>query len=290
MDEKHISVSIHSDASDSGWGGTLERQGHPRQETHGYWDDQFRQLPIAAREAQALLLTLTHLLANIRNVWVDAFVDNQVALHSWERQTSKSPRITSIMKEMFLFCSAHQISLSVLFVPSKLNIADGLSRLISDLDAKLSIRARAQNDSVFGPHSIDLMAIPENVQMTQLSRPPSPFLLPNSLSWSCRHQRICSSHFSGRKRIRIPPFNLVGALLKFLRDQDCVFSIVVPDLRPRRYWWPILCCSCSSSLLLGHKGDSDVLLFPSRSRNTSWLTRPLQWDLWMFRIPSLLFT
>lgn len=122
------------------WGGTLERQGYPRHESRGYCDDEHRHLPIAVREARALiLLTMEYLLTDTNNARVDAFVDNQAVLHSWERQTSRSPRITCVMKDMFSFCSAHNISMSVFFVPSKQNIADRPSRTVSDLDAKHSV-------------------------------------------------------------------------------------------------------------------------------------------------------
>ena len=82
-----------------------------------------------------------------------------------------------------------------------------------------------------------------------------------------------------------PPFALVGPLLKFLQTQSCSFSIVVPDLTPRRYWWPLLQGRCSAAFLLNKKGISGVLLFPDRSV-LGFGTRPLQWDLWVFRIPS----
>ena len=58
------------------------------------------------------------------------------------------------------------------------------------------------------------------------------------------------------------PFVLVGPLLKFLKTQSCSFSIVVPDLTPRRYWWLLLQGRCSTAFLLGKKGVSGVLLFP----------------------------
>ena len=54
---------------------------------------------------------------------------------------------------------------------------------------------------------------------------------------------------------------LVGGHLKFLQTQSCSFSIVVPDLTPRQYCWPLLQSSCSAAFLLGKKGVSGVCSF-----------------------------
>lgn len=283
LDERHVSVVIHSDASDSGWGGTLERQGHPRREARGYWEDEYRQLPIAVREAWALLFTIERLLSDVTNTRVDGFVDSKAVLHSWERQTSKCPHISDVMKEVFSLCASRSIALSLHFVPSRLNLADGLSRTISDLDACVSPQTWFVIDSAFGPHSIDLMAIPDNVRCSASGRPLrffSPTPCPGSAGTNAFTQAIAP-----HENVYVfPPFILVGPLLKFLLSQGVTFSMVVPDLRPKRYWWPIIRSASSATLRLGRKGDSGVLLFPPASRHTGWATRPLQWDLWVFRV------
>ena len=71
-----------------------------------------------------------------------------------------------------------------------------------------------------------------------------------------------SFKLSRRKTRMFPPqFVLVGPLLKFLQTQSCSFSIEVPGLTPRRYWWPLLQGRCSPAFLLGKKGVSGVLIF-----------------------------
>ena len=49
-------------------------------------------------------------------------------------------------------------------------------------------------------------------------------------------------------------------------DQDFhgAFTLVVPDLRPRRFSWALLRAVTVNRLLLGRKDDGTVLLFPSR--------------------------
>ena len=60
------------------------------------------------------------------------------------------------------------------------------------------------------------------------------------------------------------------------------FTLVVRDLRPRRFWWALLQAVAVDRLLLGRKGDGAVLLFPTRSALV-WSLRKLQWDLWAYR-------
>ena len=81
-----------------------------------------------------------------------------------------------------------------------------------------------------------------------------------------------------------PPFVLVGPLLRYFLDQRqrFAFTIIVPRLHPCRYWWAILQALAIDSLLLGRKGDSSVLQFPSSS-SPVFAARPLPWDLWAFR-------
>lgn len=283
LDEKHLCVSIHTDASNTGWGGILDQDGRPRQQARGYWSEEMRRLPIAIREATPLQLTVESLLNDVRSTRIDAFVFNKAVVDSWHRQTSKSPHITSIMKSVYSFCSARHLSLSVAFVPSKFNLADSLSRVVSDLDSYSSPEVWQKLDATFGPHSIDLMALPENVRHNPSGRPLR-FFAPVPCP-GCSGVNIFSQAVSPQENAYVfPPFTLIGPVLKYLRSQACSFTFVVPDLRPRKYWWPILRHGSFSALPLGKKGDLNVLFFPSKSHSSNWVTRPLQWDLWAFKV------
>ena len=66
---------------------------------------------------------------------------------------------------------ARNLSLNLISVPSRKNLADTPSRSMSHLDCSLSPSAWHQVDSAFGPHTIDLMALPFNVQVDRASRP-----------------------------------------------------------------------------------------------------------------------
>ena len=152
-DERHFQLTLFSDASFSGWGACLKLPGE------------------APVETRALFNAVQCLLAQSFNARVDVFVDNKVLLDSWEKQISKSPIISDTLKDLFLFTMAHNLSLSLHYVPSHLNPADQPSRVLSDLDCTLSQDMWKRIDTTFSPHTIDLMALPSNVRHNQSGNP-----------------------------------------------------------------------------------------------------------------------
>jgi len=79
-----------------------------------------------------------------------------------------------------------------------------------------------------------------------------------------------------------PPLVLVGPLLRFLAPLAPPMTIVVPDIQPRRFWWPIVTNHARDSMCVGRKGALDVLLYQTADR--SFIPKPLSWDLWAFRL------
>ena len=172
-----------------------------------------------------------------------------------------------------------------MYVPSKDNPADAPSRSLSDLDCSLSPVAWNQVDTPFGPHTIDLMALPVNIQADRAGRPLR-FFAPLSCTQALGINVFAQDISSDDNAYVFPPFVLIGPLLKYLRSQRCTFSIVVPDLCPRKFWWPLVQRSASSAFKLESKGDPSILLFPDKSGPAMLEPRSLQWDLWVFQIPS----
>lgn len=240
-------------------------------------------IPYCGQGNPALFNTVQCLLDQSFNSRVDVFVDNKVLLDSWEKQISKSPIISDTLKDLFLFTMAHNLSLSLHYVPSHLNPADQPSRVLSDLDCTLSQDRWKRINTTFGPHTIDLMALPSNVRHNRSGNPIlffSPFLCPQSASTNVFAQSIARQE----NAYVFPPFFLIGPLSRFLESQSCTFTIIVPDISPRKYWWTLVFCRASCAYKLASKGDNNILLFPTKSGSSPWVPRPLQWDLWAFRI------
>ena len=221
-------------------------------------------VPIAVKESLALLRTLESLADNLQNSRIDAFVDNKVLLSSWENQMSRSSVISDVLKSLFEFSYSRNLCLSLVYVPSKDSPADTLSRALSDLDCSLSSAAWKRIDTAFGQHTLDLMTIPCNVMSDRSGRPLrffSPFPCAQAVGTNVFAQVFPPSE----NAYVFPPFVLIGPLFTLLSSQGCSFSIVVPDLRPRKFWWPIVERSASRAFKLGSKGDSAILLFPVKS-------------------------
>ena len=188
-------------------------------------------------------LTLENLLDRSANTRVDVFVDNKALVSSWENQVSKSPEVSGVMKSIFQFSLARNLSLSFQYVPSQSNPADSPSRTLSDLDASLDSQPWKLVESTFGPHSIDLMALPSNVKLGRSGRPLkffSPFPCVQA-----QGTNVFSQVLSPNENAYVfPPFTLIGPLLRYLASQPCPFTVVAPDVSPRRY------CGLSSSVKL----------------------------------------
>ena len=69
---------------------------------------------------------------------------------------------------------------------------------------------------------------------------------------------------------------------EYLNSLKLPYTLVVPDVFPRRFWWPLLLSACSSSCLLASKGANGILLTPSKDGLLG--DRPIPWDLWVFLI------
>lgn len=168
-------------------------------------------------------------------------------------------------------------------MPSRDNLADGPSRACSDLDCTLSEKAWDLVERHFSPHSFDLMSLENNCRRDRFGQ-----LLPHYSPWPTPASQGINAFAQpipmGRNINVYPPFVLVGPLFRYFLDQKfCgAFTLVVPDLCPRRFWWAFRQSVAVDRLLLDKKGDETVLLYPSRSA-LSWSVRNLQWYLWAFR-------
>ena len=81
-----------------------------------------------------------------------------------------------------------------------------------------------------------------------------------------------------------PPICLIPQVFKYLNCLKLTYTLVIPDVVPRRFWWPLLLSACSSSCLLAAKGTTDVLLTPANDAFSD--SRPIPWDLWDFCVSN----
>ena len=158
--ERHFHFRLFSDSSSFDWGGVLG-PGAINVSTCDYWDLSVIGSDIATKETLALNNALQSFGNTVRNSWVDAFVDSQVLLHSWNRRGSRSHSLVTALKCLFETTLNLNIDLRVHYIPSPENPADSPSRRLSFQDSKLSPAMWALVQNLYGGpggHSIDLMA------------------------------------------------------------------------------------------------------------------------------------
>ena len=151
-----------------------------------------------------------------------------------------------MLKSIFSFTVARNLSLNLIAMPSRKNLADTPYRSMSHLDCSLSPSTWHQVDSAFGPHTIDLMALPFNVRVDRASLPLRFFSL-----FPCARQ-IRIQMFFPRS------FLLVG-FRSFSAPKNAPFSFVIPDLCPRKFWWPLVSRNAACAFKFGSKGDTNIL-------------------------------
>ena len=101
-EERHVSLSLASDASGSGWvGALLNNDGRVVRETGDLWSEPVLSYPIHVTETIALSRTLQYFGDVVRNRRVDVLVDSSVLHGCWERQYASSHSMLEALKDFF---------------------------------------------------------------------------------------------------------------------------------------------------------------------------------------------
>ena len=277
--EKHTHVKLFCDSSHVAWGGALSPNAI-EVNVYDYWDASAIQAHIATKETLAV--------NNVLESFADSFVDSMVLVLSWTRQGSRSHSLSDALKKLFSTMTKLNIDLHLTFVPSFQNQADPPSRRLTMQDAKLCPSLWVVAQELYGGedgHSDDLMARPSNAQ-SDLSGAQLPFfsetLLPGSLGVNVFAQSPDLYDVSIFKNFYVfPPICLIPHAIQYLRSLQLSYTIVIPDVCPRHFGWPLLTSTCSARHLLAIAGTVGALLTPSRNGfSNHW---PIPLDLWVFR-------
>ena len=280
-DERHLQISLASDASDYKWGALLWR-GDIKEEFGDFWEkDDDR--PIHLKEAGALLNALRSSKEIIENHRVDVFVDNMPLLHAWENQKGKDPRLNQMMKELYKVCQECNICLKLHYINSKGNPADSGSRSISLSDSTLSLEKWQIVEKAFGPHSVDLMALDSNC-MRDSDGVPLRHFTPYPTPGSSGVNVFCQEINKEENPYVFPPFNLILPILKLLSDQKVsVCTMVVPDFPCRPVWWPLLWSYVVDWFVLAKQTEVGAILTPSK-QGFKIDSNGLKWNLFATRL------
>ncbi len=280
--ERHVQVYLASDASRYKWGGVVRNTGGNVTRTSDYWRGQDSR-PIHVKEGEALLNTMLGVAETLRDARVDAYVDNKAVCAAWDGLGAKDPALNGVMKQLYDFTTGHNIDLRVYYIPSGENPADAPSRSVSLADTCLTPHTWERVERAWGPHTVDLMSLDSNVMRDGKGSPLRHFTqypTPESAGVNCFAQDVAVE----KNPYVFPPFLLIGPVLRLLEEQKVEgCTVVVPDLSPTPYWWPLLQCRSHGKMQLGSRGEKGIVLRPSVHGFTQD-TRGLLWDLWAFRV------
>ena len=159
-EEKHVRLSISTNASNFGWGCIVHHSSGDRR-MGDYWNSEELRLGIASKEMLAICQAVKSSPSFVHDCRVDAQVDNRVAIDTFNGQGSrKSPQLTEVTKELYRCLLERNLRLELFYIPSEQNQADAPSRCLSVSDSKLPSRAWQKVQTAFGGilgHSFDLI-------------------------------------------------------------------------------------------------------------------------------------
>lgn len=286
-DERHIRVTMATDASDYGWGFS-DMAGVAPQQASDYWSPEEQDLDISTKEAIAIDKMLLACQEQLSNARVDVFVDNQAVVQAWNNQGGKSRSLNQALKRLFFTTSRLNVMLRLEYIPSKENPADLPSRRLSALDCQLTQGMWSIVQECFGGqsgHTCDLMALDSNVMKDKQGKPLphfTPYPSPGSSGVNVFSQDLSRHPEILQRAYVFPPLPLVGPLLRFLEGCKQPCTIIVLDIYPRKYWWPILQYRSQKSYKLASKGSRTALLSPSKK---GWVHHSgIPGDLWAFYV------
>ena len=280
--EMHCQMCLATDASGFRYGVSI-LSGDMKGTSFGdYWQKGDNR-PIHLKEAEALLRAVQSLGEKVHNHRLDILTDNKAVLFSWQNQGGRDKHLTDIMKELFEYVFVYNIDINLSYVPSAQNIADTPSRFIDMQDTTLNREPWVQLESLYGPHSVDLMACDSNAMRDGNNRPLKHFTrYPSPLSAGVN---VFAQDITKENNPYIfPPFALIFPILNFLKEQRVrVCTFIAPKFDCVPIWEPFLRSHVRSCVCIGEKGAKHVICFPSKNGYYPD-GKGLKWDLYAYRL------
>lgn len=220
-------IQITTDASATGWGGTIIGQNHRAQ---GYWDNHTSQLSSNTRELLAILLTIKSLVHVLRNKSVQILSDNVTACAFVNFQGGSVHTLDIVAKNIWDIAIRNCIQLQAKHLAGKLNqAADSLSRLPASYEWYLHPEVFRFIDKLHGPHTVDRFA---SVLTCQLKRYNSLYWDPESEGVDALHQ----NNWEVENNFVNCPFRLLPKVINHIQSTQSNATIVAP-FWPTQIWF-----------------------------------------------------
>lgn len=263
----HTAV-ITTDASESGFGATLEMSGRTL-EMAGFWTAAEARRPSNWRELKTVLLALSHWRAVLEGQSVLVRSDNTTTIAYINRFGGKFLELNELASKLLKDVWSRGIEIRAVHIPGVLNVrSDELSRLKDKCDWRLRKRAFVRLERAFGPHTIDRFASRANNRLPRFN---SRLLEPGS-----EGQDAMMEDWRAENNYCCPPFSMIPRVLRLIEQQRATTTLVAP-VWLHASWWPRLAKMCSATVSLS-KTDFKA---GATGKVEPWSGR---WDMAAFRI------
>lgn len=225
------SLTMHADAANVGYGGTLGYDAHPGSrglwEAQGFWSAEERQQSITLRELRAVRLLLQKSFASyvsdpkVKKILLHE--DNSAVVHILNSMVSASPSMMSELRKLRMLLQGLGVRLEAKWIPSAVNrFADALSRTWDPGDIHAS---RHLTDSIARQFHLDPQSF--MVQPLNETRPSRLKQIQDQLRepWS-----------DNRCRLWNPTFDFLPIVVKKI-EQEKASGILIAPIWPAQPWF-----------------------------------------------------
>ena len=115
-EERHVRVVIATNASNSGWSGSILAPFSGQ--VSDYWTEDQPHLELSTKEAIAIGKVLPSFVQQLQNTREDAQVENKAVVDAWNNQRGRSSELNSSLKTLFFTTARLNISLHLPYIPS----------------------------------------------------------------------------------------------------------------------------------------------------------------------------
>lgn len=259
------SVTVTTDASDTGWGAVYEGPDGESQ-TYGFWSLMQKTYGNNVRELLAGGYGLLSFADKLNGRTVELRMDNTTAVSYVKKMGGRKDFLSSIAEDLWDWCIGRQITVIARHLAGKLNVkADALSRMSIDrTDWKLHPEVFHAVEQLWGPFDVDLFATMLNCQIERyVSRDPQPG------AW-----RVDAMSFPWNN-IGLPwanpPFILIHRILRKVLQEQATMVIVVPMWSTQTWWPTLLSLLADRPALLPQRDD---LYLPASHGNEEGIDTP----------------
>ena len=220
---------IYSDASDTGYGGYIVEHGNCV--ANGQWSRYEAAQSSTWRELHAVRNVLESFKTKLRNERVRWFTDNQNVVRIVQYGSPK-PHLQAEALSIFRACIDTNIRIEPEWIPREENdLADYYSRVVDYDDWMLNPMVFQWLDGLWGPHSIDRFASPENSQTERF----------NSRFWAPGTEAVdaFTCAWDEENNWWVPPLHLIPRVIRHAQSTKAKGTLIIPQWVSSPFW-PLL--------------------------------------------------